>query len=215
MFWRAAHAVVRNAGVHRAVGTGMSNDLRKLPRSHLPALALAAVLAGVAPRALAEQVHVDVVRRGDTTVIEASAMLAADVAGAWQVLTDYERYADFIPGVQSSRIVARNGPAVVVEQTDQLPLWPWRVPVRVTYAIDESPPRELDSHATSDAFPTLESRYVLIPAASGVALRYVGTVRTPLPLIGGVERWIAVRAVTRDLQALADEIEHRAATVSE
>lgn len=187
----------------------MSNDLRKPSRSHLPVVALAAVLAGIAPRALAARVHVDVVRRGDTTVIDASAMLAADVAGAWQVLTDYDRYADFIPGVQSSRIIARNGPAVVVEQTDQLPLGPWRVPVRVTYAIDESPPRRIDSHATSDRLPTLESRYMLSPAASGVALRYVGTVRTSLPIIGDAERWVVARSVARDLQALADEIEHQ------
>ena len=51
------------------------------------------------------------VDRGSEAVeIEASAVLRADASTAWRVLTDYGRYADFIPDVRASRVISRRWP---------------------------------------------------------------------------------------------------------
>src|SRR6185312_16608774 len=119
-------------------------------------LTLAIASATAAPTG-APSIDVHVERSGDTVVIACSASLQADAATAWSVLTDYARYRNFIPGVQSSRVVARRGTSVVVEQSDELAWWIWRVPVRVRFEIDESPPARLHSHAQASSWPSLDS----------------------------------------------------------
>jgi carbon monoxide dehydrogenase subunit G len=47
--------------------------------------------------------------------VEAGAELECTIARAWQVLTDYDRLARFIPNLQVSRIVSRQGDDIVVE----------------------------------------------------------------------------------------------------
>ncbi len=160
----------------------------------------------------AATVSVDIDRRGDTVVIEASARLTADAATAWRVLTDYDRYGNFIPGVRSSRVVARRGSAVIVEQSDDVGFWLLRLPLRVTYEVAEHPPSRLRSNATASTLPALESSYVLTPAASGVRLDYVGHVGPGLAFLGRIEQRILQKDIVRQFQALADEIERRSAT---
>jgi hypothetical protein len=168
-----------------------------------------------ASSAAAATVSVDVDRRGDVVVIEASAQLKADGATAWRVLTDYDGYGDFIPGVRSSHVVARRGGAVTVEQSDAVGLWLLRLPLRITYEIAEYPPTRLRSNATASALPALESSYVLTPTAFGVRLDYVGHVGPGWALLGRIEQEILQRDVVRQFQALADEIERRSARTSD
>jgi hypothetical protein len=176
--------------------------------SFLLTLTLAsAAAAPVAPPRI--DVHVE--RSGDAVVIAASASLDADVGTAWSVLTDYARYRNFIPGVQASRVVARRGTSVVVEQSDELAWWIWRVPVRVTFEIDESAPARLHSHARAASWPSLDSTFMLEPSASGIRLDYVGRVGPGMPIVARLEQPAVERAAVRDFAALAAEIERRSA----
>lgn len=172
----------------------------------LPACAI-----GCAPFARAAAVSVDVELRGQSIVIEASTRLDSDPATAWRVLTDYDRYGDFIPGVISSRVVDRRGSTVVVEQSDQLPLWLLRMPLHVRYAIREFPPNLVQSRATTDALPALESSYLLTPARVGVRLEYVGHVDPGGLLLAGIEERVFRQRVLHQFTALAHEIERRSA----
>lgn len=167
---------------------------------------------GLAPAAaIAAVVDVDVERHGDAVVIEAGTRLNADAATAWRVLTDYDKYGDFIPGVVSSRVVERRGASVVVEQSDELALWLLRMPVHVTYAIRESPPNLVQSRATAGSLPPLESTYRLTPSGFSVRLDYIGRVEPGGPLLARIEQGILRRRVLRQFTALANEIERRSA----
>lgn len=75
----------------------------------LPPLAL--LLVGPAHAA---QVTVHAERHGSVPLVEASAKLRH----IWQVLSDHDRLAQFIPGMRVSRILARNGNSLLVEQQD-------------------------------------------------------------------------------------------------
>lgn len=173
-------------------------------------LTLAIASATAAPTG-APSIDVHVERSGDTVVIACSASLQADAATAWSVLTDYARYRNFIPGVQASRVVARRGTSVVVEQSDELAWWIWRVPVRVTFEIDESPPARLHSLARAASWPSLDSTFVLEPSASGIRLDYIGRIEPGMPMIARLEQPAVERAAVRDFAALAAEIGRRSA----
>ena len=174
-------------------------------------LLVSAAAGSLASPADAAAVSVDVERRGEAVVIEASTRLKSNAATAWRVLTDYDRYGEFIPGVISSRVVDRRGTMVTVEQSDELALWLLRMPLRVTYAIREFPPNRVQSRATISALPPLESSYVLTPVRSGVRLDYVGRIGPGWLLLGRIEQGALRRGVVRQFTALANEIERRGA----
>ena len=178
-----------------------------VPTPRLLLLLVAAAAAGFASFAGAAAVSVDVERRGDAIVIHASTSVRSDAATAWRVLTDYDRYADFIPGVISSRVVDRHGTTLTVEQSEEVALWLLRLPLRVTYAIHEFPPNRVQSRATAGALPALESTYVLRPIAFGVHLDYVGRVTRGWLLPGRIEESALRLSVVRQFTALADEME--------
>ncbi|MBK7792728.1 MAG: hypothetical protein IPJ62_09540 [Betaproteobacteria bacterium] len=114
------------------------------------ALALASLVA-VATPADAATISIGVQRRGDRIDIEASAQLDADGATAWRVLADYERYVDFIPDLRVSRVSARRGATVIVEQSGDATLWLLRLPLDVTFQITEIAPTRLRSRAIAGA----------------------------------------------------------------
>jgi len=72
-----------------------------------PALSL--LLAVLPAAGETAQISVQTARHGDSFEVEATAEIEAGVAQAWKVLTDYDRLAEFIPGVHESRVLSREG----------------------------------------------------------------------------------------------------------
>jgi hypothetical protein len=173
-----------------------------------------AITAGVARAESSPRVEVHVVQSGDELVVAASAWLAADTPTAWSVLTDYAGYRAFIPGVRASRVVARRGTTVLVEQSDELILWVLRMPVRVTYEIDEFPPARLTSRAIAPSFPSLDGTFVLDRSGAGTRLDYVGRISAGTPMLGRLEQRALEQAALRGFNALASEIERRSAAAT-
>ena len=170
------------------------------------------VLAVAGPNfAAAATIAVSAERHGDTIEIQASTLLGADAATAWLVLTDYDRYAEFIPDLRESRVVARRGATVTVEQSGDAVLWLLRMPLHITFEITEIPPQRLESHALAGSLRSLQSRYVLVSESSGVRLEYTGRIAPGFEFFGQLEELVVRQNVTRQFQALADEIERRSA----
>ncbi|HSC23117.1 MAG TPA: SRPBCC family protein [Casimicrobiaceae bacterium] len=182
-----------------------------------PLLALVSALALVANDARGDgssPVDVRVDRVGGALVISASVRIAAEPATAWSVLTDYAHYREFVPGVRASRVVARRGSTVLVEQSDELALWLLRVPIRVTYEIDEYPPLRIRSRALAPTFPPLESTFRVDGSGADVRLHYEGHVGAGMPILDRVEQRALEQAAIRGFEALAAEIERRSAAGS-
>jgi ribosome-associated toxin RatA of RatAB toxin-antitoxin module len=165
------------------------------------------VVSSASPPAAGATVGVSVRPDGDAIVIEASALLKGNAPTAWRVLTDYDRYSDFIPGLQSSRVVARRGPMITVEQSGYAPLWLLRMPLDITYEITEFPPYRVQSKAAASVLRELNSSYLLTPTACGVRLDYAGRLAPRSALFGRFEQLAVQQSVVREFQALADEIE--------
>jgi len=148
-------------------------------------------------------------RDGDAIDIRASALLDSDGATAWRVLTDYNHYPDFIPDLRSSRVVARRAATVTVEQSGDAVLWLFRMPLEITFEIQESAPDQLHSRAVGGTLRALTSSYALVPEAARTRLDYVGHATPGFRLLGPFERAAVERNVARQFQALADEIERQ------
>jgi carbon monoxide dehydrogenase subunit G len=167
------------------------------------------VAAWTASPAGAADIVVSIEHEGPVTMIRAYARIAANAATAWRVLTDYDRYDRFIPGVRASRTLVRDGAKVTVAQSDDVAVGVLPLRVDVTYDIVESPPDRLRSHAHAGALPELDSLYALVPDGSGIRLDYVGRIEGGFPLIAPVARSALAANVTRRFRALAGEIERR------
>jgi hypothetical protein len=160
----------------------------------------------------AATIAVGVRRHGDAVEVEASARLSADLETAWRVLTDYDRYVDFIPDLRVSRVVSRRGGVVDVEQSGYAALWVLRIPLAITFEISEFPPTRLQSRAVGGSLRSLESNYQLTPTADGVRLDYKGLVDSGFALFGTIEERAVEESIARQFQALADAIERRSVT---
>lgn len=169
--------------------------------------------AGVAaPPAAAAAISVHAERRGDAVEIRASAALNADAATAWRVLTDYDGFTRFIPDLLASRVVARRGSTVTVEQSGHARLWLLRIPLQITFEVSESPPNGLRSRAVAGSIRSMESVYLLTPTSLGVNVEYAGRVEPGFDLFGRIEEYAVRENVARQFQAMVDEIERVGAT---
>jgi hypothetical protein len=172
------------------------------------AFALVLVMAPV-QSAQSGAVDIEAARDGDAINIHASAFLNADAGTAWRVLTDYNRYTEFVPDLHLSRVVARHDGIVTVEQSGAAALWLFKLPLDVTFEIHEVPPRILLSRAVAGSLRGLTSRYALTPVQRGMRLDYVGRVVPGFELLGRFEQNVVEQNVARQFQALADEIERQ------
>ena len=170
-----------------------------------PALWLLLLVLPVTVRAAEISVHTT--RHGDSFEVEATAEIEADVADAWKVLTAYDRLAEFIPGMQESRVASRDGSRVVVDQRGEASLLFFTFPMRVRLAIEEFPNDRIVSHAIAGNFKELHGVYYLQARDAGLQLRYEGGFTPDFgvpPLIGTL---LVRSTVERRFGAMVREIE--------
>lgn len=99
---------------------------------------LALLLASIHFAAAAE-VTVRVARQDNAFQVDAMLLVAVEQRLAWQVLTDYDNLAGFVPGMRSSRIVSGAGEPLLLEQKGESGLLLFKVPIEVVSRIDEAP----------------------------------------------------------------------------
>ena len=170
------------------------------------ALAAAQSLPG---RAGAQELAIEIERQGEFITVTASARMQVDARIAWEVLSDYDHLAQFIPDMKSSRVVSRSGDRVVVEQKGEIGFFFYRQPVEVTLEVREQPQRRIVARRIDGNIREMETRYELEASDAGVRLDYTGRF-TPdfyLPPLIGMP--IMRRIVERRFRAMVDEIVRR------
>ena len=156
----------------------------------------------------AAEISVHATRHGDSFEVDASAEINADVKDAWKVLTDYGRLAEFIPGMQESRVVSRDGSSVVVDQGGEASFLFLTFPMRVRLAIEERPYERIVSTAIAGNLKELHGVYHLEPRGAKLQLRYEGNFTPDFgfpPLLGTL---IVRTTVERRFSAMVREIEN-------
>jgi hypothetical protein len=173
-------------------------------------LAAAPALAD-APASNSEGVAIEVTRDGGAYRIRAVAEIPADRAVAWRVLTDYERLTDFVPDLQVSRVVAREGARVTVEQKGEARLWIFRVPIEVRFIAEEQPYDSVTSRAIAGSFREMTGRYELLPQAGGLRLVYTGRLIPNFGMPPFIDNALVRTLIRRQFTAMVEQIRRRAA----
>jgi len=174
------------------------------------ALRFAAVLLALAAAgARADNVSVETQRLDGALQVVCRALLEVPAEFAWQTLTDYDHLADFIPGMQRSRVISRNGPLLVVEQLGVARFLFIGIPIEVTLATTEHPPYTIEARMTKGNLKRLEGVYRIEPQAGGrVQLSWNGLIEAESlpPLIGEL---LMRSAIEDQFRGMVREIERR------
>lgn len=148
-------------------------------------------------------------RHGDSFKVEAAAEFEAEVTLAWEVLTDYDRLSEFIPGMHSSRIVSRNKRSVIVDQSGEARLLFLSFPIQVRLEVEEFPYQRIVSRAIEGNFRELRGAYTLETRGRRLLLHYTGSLTPDFsipPLIGTI---LVRNTVAKRFGAMVDEIMRR------
>jgi carbon monoxide dehydrogenase subunit G len=181
----------------------------------LAALAVLTVSVGALaapPRAAAPRVAFDVARDGASITVRATALVRADRETVWRTLVDYPRLPDFIPDMQFSALVSRQGDDALVHQSGRAGIGPFTRGFSLTLAVHEVPLREVSARAVEGDFERFESSYVLGAAGDepgATRLNYVASItpRGGIPPLVGVP--IMRAAMQRQFEALIVEMDRR------
>jgi len=172
---------------------------------------LAALAAGGA--GAAGDVSVQAESRGAAVAIEAHATVTASVAVAWATLTDYDHLAQFIPGIDASRTLARHGSVATVEQRGEMSFLFFHFPVEAVIEADERYPAAIDARMIQGNIRLLSAGYRLQPGPAGgqLVLRWSGVVQPQF----WIPMFISVSVVRGNIEtqfrAMVREIERRQA----
>jgi ribosome-associated toxin RatA of RatAB toxin-antitoxin module len=148
-------------------------------------------------------------RHGDSFEFKAAAEFEAEVTLAWEVLTDYDRLSEFIPGMHSSRIVSRSKRSVIVDQSGEARLLFLSFPIQVRLEVEEFPYERIVSRSIKGNFKEMRGAYTLEVRGRRLLLHYTGSLTPDFsipPLIGTI---LVRNTVAKRFGAMVDEIKRR------
>jgi len=176
-------------------------------------IARATVLAlWIASAGAAEDVSVEAVRRGAAVEIDARATIHASLGTVWSTLTDYNRLAEFIPGMHRSRVIEQRGNEFIVEQVGEARFLFFTFPIDVTVASIARPPDAIDIRVVKGNLKRLDGGYRIETVSAGtILLRWHGLIE-PEALLPPLLGQAVLRANVEDqFIGMVREIERREA----
>jgi len=180
-------------------------------RAYATALILAWA-AVVSPTATAQEVGIESTGQGDAISVTAFADMQVDRRTAWDVISDYDHLAEFIPDMHSSRVTQRDGDRVIVEQTGQFAFLFFQQPVEVKLVVVEIPPRRIVARAVGGNLKEMEGRYTLEDLPDGgVRLSYTGRLTPDFPVPPVIGKLVLRNVLGRQFNAMVKEILRREA----
>ena len=99
--------------------------------------------------------------------IDASGTVQAPLEAAWRVLTDYEKMSEFVPDLNSCKILSRAGNRVIVEQYGSARFLFMARSIHLVVQATESPMSAIDIALISGDMRHYESRWTLMPLPTG------------------------------------------------
>jgi ribosome-associated toxin RatA of RatAB toxin-antitoxin module len=108
--------------------------------------------------------------------VTASGAVMATPAAVWKILTNYERMPEFVPDLQTTRVVSRNGNEVIVEQLGTARFLFVRRDIRLVVRVTEQPINIIDIALITGDMKQYHCRWELvpIPETGGTRILYSG-----------------------------------------
>jgi len=150
-------------------------------------------------------------RNGEWIDVRAQAVVNAPLSIVWATLTDYERLPDFIPGIVTSKVLARDGHKITVAQTGQARFLFLTLPISVTLESTEIPPHVVEVRRVAGTLRHLNGRYEArtLPGAR-VQLRWTGSLSPEVDLPPLIGTTLTRLSIEDQFAGMVREIERRA-----
>jgi hypothetical protein len=127
---------------------------------------------------------------------------------AWAVLTDYNRWCEFIPDLHVCRVISQPGEPIRLEQRGSIP-WLPNFPLVMIALVEENPPRSIRFQRLAGNIRALAGEWQ-IQGKSPVRLVYRATVIPGFPMPPEASIEIFRHDAKVRLEAMAREMERRA-----
>lgn len=150
-------------------------------------------------------------RDRDAIRVEAKLLVNAHHHIAWQVLTDYNNQAAFVPGLRTSRIVSAPGEPLLVRQTGQSGFLFFNVPVEVVTRIEEFPLEAIRFYSVSGNLKSKSGEWRIEALGEATLVSYQANIVSDFwipPLIGAAVMGQDIKA---KLMGVGQEMQQRAA----
>ncbi len=119
-----------------------------------------------------DNTKVTVQKNGDTVVIDLSTTVQATPQEAWDVFTDFDHMTQFLPNLETSRILEKNGDLWKVEQKGQAKHGVFSLSFESTKQFKLKPYESIQSHLIGGTLKKHESLTTLSPEGSGTRITY-------------------------------------------
>ncbi|MBQ0945615.1 SRPBCC family protein [Ideonella sp. 4Y16] len=139
-------------------------------RALLPMLLALACRAGGEPTVAPTDVQVQ--RQGSHFSIDVVMHAAVPPPLAFEVLTDFDHMARFVPNLSESRVLERRGLTWRVAQKGAAHWGPITLPFESVRELQLDPPREIRAHALSGSAAAMDTLMQLEPEPGGTRLHY-------------------------------------------
>jgi ribosome-associated toxin RatA of RatAB toxin-antitoxin module len=162
-----------------------------------------------------KQLQIDVVQSGEIMAIDASLFAPVSQHLAWEVLTDYDNMAAFLPRLESSRIIEKNPRRILVTQRGKLPVGPFSLNIWYEREIHLTQFTKLESHVTSGAFKNSNVTTRLIKSGTGTCIVYHSEIIPNFNLPFGIGVNMARSNVEEQLHAIRAEMMRRQSRIQD
>lgn len=151
--------------------------------------------------------------------LDASGVVAAPLPRVWRILTNYERMTEFVPDLESCKVLSRNGNEVMIEQFGVARLLFMSRPIHLIVRATEQPMSAIDIALVSGDMKHYEARWELtpMPETGGTKLVYKGRMMPNFyvpSLFGSKMIRIDVEHMMRAVLARLDRRDDRQPTVN-
>jgi len=174
-------------------------------------LACCTLLAWLArPTVAAGPIELHVHRNDSVLQVRATVPAEAPAALCYAVVADFDRLAEFIPGLRSSRVVSEPGQPVLLRQVGEATLGFSRYAIDVTLGLDIDPPRQISFSRTAGNLAVMRGRWLIAGDADRCTVDYRADLEPDFWVPPVVGPFIVRRQVQTQLEALGAEIDRRA-----
>ncbi|HEX4598422.1 MAG TPA: SRPBCC family protein [Burkholderiaceae bacterium] len=182
----------------------------RLNRAALAFLFLLGVAVSASARPSAD-VSVSATTQDGAVQVDARAVVHAPIELIWQTLTDYDHLSQFVPGIDSSRVVSRQGTQLIVEQKGSAHWWFFSYPIRVTVSSTERPYQSIDVRLLQGNLRRLDGHYRIEARPDGsVEVSWRGLIEPDTPIPAFIQAAVLRRSISDQFAGMVKEIERRA-----
>jgi len=185
----------------------MTSRSRRLAR----ALLVASCVALVLPSARAATTRIDVARDGEVFIIDAVLVAPVSVREAWAVMTDFDAMSGFVPDLESSRITARAGPRLTVEQRGIARWGPVALKFQAVREVELTPFERVTSRVVSGSLRRVDTQTRFASVSNGTEVRHHIELVTEMWLPDFVVEAFLRAEVRQQFEALEREMRRRSA----